>query len=135
MAEAAISSSALHSPDGPKVLWSPQPGPQEALIACPVFEVFFGGARGGGKTEASLGDWLLHSEMYRENAIGLFVRRKFTELTEVIARSKQLFIPLGGKYFEQKKEWLMPSGARLRFAYLERDADAESYQGHSYTRI
>ena len=30
--------------------WEPQPGPQTALLACPVFEVFFGGARGGGKT-------------------------------------------------------------------------------------
>ena len=30
---------------------------------------------------------------------------------------------------------VMPGGARLTFAYLERDADAESYQGHSYTRV
>ena len=26
--------------------WEPQLGPQTALLACPVFEVFFGGARG-----------------------------------------------------------------------------------------
>ena len=31
--------------------WEPQPGPQTTLLACPVFEVFFGGARGGGKTD------------------------------------------------------------------------------------
>ena len=31
--------------------WEPQPGPQTALLACPVFEVFFGGARGGLRTE------------------------------------------------------------------------------------
>jgi hypothetical protein len=31
--------------------------------------------------------------------------------------------------------WRAPNGARLRFAYLERDADAEAYQGHSYTRV
>ena len=31
--------------------WGPQKGPQTALLACPVFEVFFGGARGGGKTD------------------------------------------------------------------------------------
>ena len=31
--------------------------------------------------------------------------------------------------------WRDPNGARLRFAYLERDADAELYQGHSYTRV
>jgi hypothetical protein len=31
--------------------------------------------------------------------------------------------------------WRAPDGARLRFAYLETDADAEAYQGHSYTRL
>ena len=36
--------------------WEPQPGPQTALLACPVFEVFFGGARGGGKTDGMLGE-------------------------------------------------------------------------------
>ena len=30
---------------------------------------------------------------------------------------------------------VMPNGARLTFAYLERDADAEQYQGASYTRV
>ena len=30
---------------------------------------------------------------------------------------------------------IMPNGARLTFAYLERDADAEVYQGASYTRV
>ena len=32
-----------------EVIWQPQPGPQTRLVTCPVFEVFFGGARGGGK--------------------------------------------------------------------------------------
>jgi hypothetical protein len=31
--------------------------------------------------------------------------------------------------------WRFPNGARLRFAYLERDSDADGYQGHSYTRV
>lgn len=117
------------------VLWQPQEGPQTALIACPVFEVFYGGARGGGKTESSIGDWLDHSARYGENAIGIFFRRKLVQLAEVIARTKQLFPKLGGKYNEQQKTWTMPNGARLKFAYLERDSDAEEYQGHSYTRI
>lgn len=119
----------------PEVIWSPQEGPQTALLQCPVFEVFYGGARGGGKTESSLGDWLQHSSTYGEAAIGIFVRRKFTQLAEVIARSKQLFTKLGAKYNEQKAEWKMPGGARLKFVYLERDSDAENYQGHNYTRI
>ena len=117
------------------IIWQPQEGPQTALLACPVFEVFYGGARGGGKTEASIGDWLQHSAAYGENAIGIFVRRKLTQLSEVIARTKQLFPKLGGKYNEQQKTWAMANGARLKFVYLERDCDAEEYQGHSYTRV
>jgi len=117
------------------VIWSPQEGPQLALLECPIFEVFYGGARGGGKTESSIGDWLQHSSLYGEGAIGIFFRRKLVQLAEVIARTKQIFPKLGAKYNEQKKEWLMANGARLKFAYLEKDSDAEEYQGHNYTRI
>jgi len=117
------------------IVWQPQPGPQTALVTCPVTEVFFGGARGGGKTDSSLGDWLNHSSMYGENAIGVFFRRKFKQLEEVIARAKTLFKPLGAKYNESKAEFTMPNGARLKFRYLERDSDAEEYQGHAYTRV
>lgn len=120
---------------GPTILWKPQEGPQTELIRCPVFEVFYGGARGGGKTEGSIGDWLEHSSRYGEAAIGIFFRRKLVQLAEVIARTKQLFKPLGAKYNEQQKTWTMANGARLKFAYLEKDADAEEYQGHSYTRV
>ncbi len=117
------------------VLWQPQPGPQTALLACPVFEVFYGGARGGGKTESSIGDWLQHSSEYGEAAIGIFFRRKLVQLAEVIARTKQLFPKLGARYNEQQKTWTMANGARLKFAYLEKDSDAEEYQGHNYTRV
>lgn len=117
------------------VIWQPQPGPQTALLECPIFEVFYGGARGGGKTESSIGDWLQHSSTYGEGAIGIFVRRKLTQLAEVIARTKQIFPKLGAKYNEQQKTWTMPGGGRLKFVYLERDSDAEEYQGHNYTRI
>lgn len=119
----------------PNILWQPQPGPQTALLQCPVFEVFYGGARGGGKTDGSLGDWMLHQSLYGEAAVGVFFRRRFKQLSEVIARSKQLFPKLGAKYNEQKAEWLFPNGARLLFRYLERDSDADEYQGHNYTRI
>src|SRR5436309_3343648 len=69
------------------------------------------------------------------DAIGLMVRRERTHLIETIERSRQLFAPLGARFNEQDKMWRFPSGARLRFAYLERDADADAYQGHSYTRV
>lgn len=119
----------------PTVIWQPQPGPQTALIQCPIFEVFFGGARGGGKTDGSIGDWLEHSNAYGRDAVGVFFRRKFKQLEEVIARTKYLFTQLGAKWNEQKAEWTMANGARLKFRYIERDRDAEEYQGHSYTRV
>lgn len=118
-----------------EVVWSPRFGPQEALISCPVFEVFYGGARGGGKTEGSIGDWLQHSGEWGEAAVGVFFRRRLRQLSEVIARTKIIFRKIGASYNEQKSEWTMPNGARLLFRYLERDSDAEEYQGHNYTRI
>lgn len=119
----------------PTIIWQPQEGPQTALLQCPIFEVFYGGARGGGKTEGSIGDWLQHSNLYGAEAVGIFVRRKFKQLSEVIARTKQLFPKIGARYNEQRAEWTMGNGARLKFVYLERDSDAEEYQGHNYTRV
>lgn len=117
------------------IIWEPQTGPQTALLACPIFEVFFGGARGGGKTDGMLGEWVSHQDQFGSAAIGLMVRRELTQLIETIERSKQLYIPLGAKFHEQEKLWRFPNGSRLRFAYLERDSDADAYQGHSYTRV
>lgn len=124
-------------PDGTDygVVWKPQPGPQTALIACPVFEVFYGGARGGGKTDGALGEFIRHAEDHGKNAIGLMVRRTLKQLRETMERSKLIYKPLGATFNETDKEWTFPNGARLVFAYLERDSDADNYQGHSYTRV
>jgi hypothetical protein len=118
-----------------QVIWKAQEGPQSALIACPIEEVFYGGARGGGKTEGSVGDWMEHSSTFGENSTGVFFRKTQRQLEEVIARTKQLFPKIGAHWREQPKEWTMSNGARLKFRYLERDSDAEEYQGHSYTRV
>ncbi len=126
---------AARAADHITVVWEPQRGPQTALVTCPTFEVFYGGARGGGKTDGVLGEWVSHADQYGVNAIGLMVRRSRTQLVETIERSRQLYGPLGAVYHEQDKMWRFPNGARLRFAYLERDADADGYQGHSYTRV
>jgi hypothetical protein len=119
----------------PQVVWEPQPGPQTDLLTCPVFEVLYGGARGGGKTDGVLGEWISHADMYGEHAVGLMVRREFEQLRETIERSRQIYAPLGAEFREKDRSWRFPNGARLRFAYLDNDADAEAYQGHSYTRL
>lgn len=118
-----------------RVVWEPQPGPQTALLECPVFEVFFGGARGGGKSDGMLGDFASHADLYGSDAIGLCIRRELTQLKELIERSKQVYGPLGAKFVDSKKMWTFPNGARLTFAYLEKDSDADAYMGHSYSRV
>jgi hypothetical protein len=114
--------------------WSPQEGPQFSLIKCPVYDVFFGGARGGGKTEAMLGEWIEHALTCRSAARGVFFRRELPQLEDVINRSQELFTRFG-TWHEQKKTWRFDNGAILKFRPLERDIDAQKYQGHSYTRI
>ncbi len=93
--------------------WEPQPGPQTALLACPVFEVFFGGARGGGKTDGMLGEWASHADLHGKNAVGLMVRRERVQLLETIERSRQIYGPIGARYNDQDKMWRWPNGARL----------------------
>lgn len=123
------------SADGFVTAWEPQPGPQSAFVDCPIFEVFFGGARGGGKTDAVLGEWALHADQYGADAIGLMIRRTRIELLETFERARIIYSKVGGTFTQNPMRVMMRGGARLTFAYLERDADAESYQGHSYTRI
>ena len=117
-----------------KVIWEPQPR-QAAFLTCPCDDVAFGGARGGGKSDAVLGDWLSHEDRYGRDAIGIVLRRERTQLIELIERARVIFTPLGFTYKDVDKVFTGPKGGRLRFAYLERDSDAEAYQGHSYTRL
>lgn len=117
------------------IAWAPQAGPQTSFVKCPVFEVVYGGARGGGKTDAQLGEWVLHQARYGVDAKGLFIRRKQVDLAPTIERAKLIFNPAGAKFNEQKSYFRFPSGAIIWFRYLERDADADNYQGHDYTRV
>lgn len=124
------------NPNTSRVIWRPQEGPQKALVTCPVFEVCFGGARGGGKTDSMIGgDWPIHAQRYGKHAKGVFFRRELPQLESAIERSKEIYFPLGAQWNEQKKTWRFPNGATLKFRPLERDSDAEKYQGHDYTRV
>jgi hypothetical protein len=61
------------------------------------------------------------------------VRRSREQLRETFEAAKRLYIPLG--FHPSGHIITSPQGARLRFAYLENDADAENYQGDNNTRV
>src|SRR5258705_4540172 len=100
-----------------RIAWSPHGNrAQVRLLKCQVFEIFFGGARGGGKTDGVLGEFGAHASRYGKDAIGLMVRRTRAELVETIERSRAIYGPLKWEFNEQEKMWRAPDGARLRFA-------------------
>jgi hypothetical protein len=119
----------------PGLIWTPQEGPQTAFVKCPAFEAVYGGARGGGKTDAALGDFAMHADKYGADAKGLLVRRSRVALEPTIARARQIFSPTGATWLGQKSAFVWPGGAILSFRHLDHDSDADAYQGHDYTRV
>jgi hypothetical protein len=117
-----------------RVVWYPQPK-QHALISCPVEDVLFGGARGGGKTDGLAGDWLAHAQQYGRHARGLFFRQTYPELEEVEKRMQDIFPAVGAIWYTGRRTWEFTNGARLRVRYLEREQDAQHMQGNSYSWV
>ncbi len=120
---------------GRLTLWRPQPGPQTQFVKNRAFEVIYGGARGGGKTDAVLGEFGLHALRHGRHACGLIVRRTRTAFERTIDRARQIYGPQGGRWCGKRDRFEWRSGASLAFRHLDNDADANNYQGHSYTRV
>ena len=59
------------------------------------------------------------------------------ELREMIDKSRELYPQAfpGAKFREVEKLWNFPSGAKVEFGFLERDADVYRYQGQAYSWI
>ena len=113
------------------IVWQPQKGPQEALIACPITLVGYGGARGGGKTDGVLGKFAIKQEQLGPDFNAIFFRKELPQADDLIERAKQIYLPLKAHWQDQKKQFTFVSGGRLRFRPLANDADAEKYQGQN----
>ena len=116
-----------------QAVYQAQPGPQALLLCCPINDILYGGARGGGKTYAMIGDWLSHAGRYGKDARGLWLRRSMPELRDVLRKMLPLFAQLGATYKAVEHEFTFPNGSTLTLAYLESDADATRYQGWEQT--
>ncbi len=118
-----------------EIIFKPNSGPQTEFLAASEREVFYGGARGGGKSYAMLVDPLRYCSYANHRA--LLVRRTMPELRDLIQKSQLLYSKAfpSAKWREQEKEWRFPSGAKIEFGYAENMTDVLRYQGQSYTWI
>ena len=114
--------------------FKPQPGPQHHFITCPADIVVYGGARGGGKSFASLGEFWCHSEDWGPAAKGLMLRRSREDLKDTIDVARQMY-GSAAEWKDKEKQFRFQNGAVFHMAYLENDADAMNYQGWSLTRV
>lgn len=113
--------------------WRPQPGPQKALIDCPLPEVFYGGARGGGKTDGVLGKWAIKEQRYGRHFNAIMFRKTTVSADDAIERARQIYEPCGAKFNSSNLQFRMPNGGRVSFKYLESVSDADHYQGRNVT--
>lgn len=123
----------IEMPPAEDIIWAPQPGPQTWLLQCEIEDVLFGGAAGGGKSDGLLGVFAAQATQYPAHARGIFFRRTYPELEEAIARSKEIYEPLGWKWREKDRSWTTPHGSSLKMRPFDSDADWQKYWGHQYT--
>ena len=120
---------------GSHVVFHANEGPQTEFLAADEKDVLYGGAAGGGKSYAMLVDPLRYAHKKAHRA--LILRRSMPELRELIDKSRELYPQAfpGCKFREVEKVWNFPSGAKIEFGFLERDADVYRYQGQAYSWI
>ena len=109
---------------------------QLAMLACPRTEAFFGGAAGGGKTDALLMGALQFVEWPNYNA--LLLRRTFRQLNQpnsIMNRARQWLARSDAIWSEADKRFTFPSGATITFGNLDREADIYQYDSSEFQYI
>lgn len=99
-------------------------------------EVLFGGAAGGGKSDAALMAACQYVDYPDYNV--LILRRTYPQLTQagcLVPRSMEWWNNTDAKYNEQKHCWTFPSGATIAFGSLQHEKNKYDYQSGEYSLI
>lgn len=119
--------------NGRRVVWAPQPGSQEAFMACPLFECLYHGTRGPGKTDALLMDYAQDvGKGYGEAWRGVLFRQTYPQLADVVAKSERWFRRIfpTARFNRQRMAWEFRSGEVLLFRHMRTPDDYWNYHGH-----
>lgn len=107
--------------------------PQAGFLLLDQLEAFYGGAAGGGKSDALLAAALQYVDV--PGYAALILRRTFRQLDQpdaIMSRSKEWLAQTDARWNDDAKRWTFPSGATITFGYLEHDNDVYNYQGPAY---
>ncbi len=124
-----------------KLKWSKyiphKPTPKQlAFLLLNTEEAGYGGAAGGGKSDALLMAALQYFDVNGYHAI--LLRRTFKALTmpeALLDRADQWLTGTGAKWKDSESAWVSPEGASVSFGYLENDRDVEQYQSAAFQFI
>lgn len=89
--------------------------------------LLYGGARGSGKSYATLGSALKYVDHPEYGCV--ILRKTYPELEDLINLSHQWLDRTPAVWSEAKKLWTFPSGARLFFGHMQHAKDRAKYKG------
>lgn len=137
----ALAADQVDPPPAPHVFellgYRPHPGPQAEFHQIRPFadggpwDVLFGGAMGGGKTEALLHDALAKAHRYPGIEVW-FVRETYTDITrDIVPRLERMGFAaaIGGRWNGGNYTLRLPNGSRVRFLHAPNTAAAASIRG------
>lgn len=105
---------------------------QRVFVGLDDTEAFYGGAAGGGKSDALLAAALefVHVPRYR----AIIFRRTSPRLQELVDRSRD-WLEGKAEFNEQKLRWKFPSGAWLHFGHMQHEADKYNFKSFEFQFI